>query len=98
MDSKTATELIVWWLALTSGWTFTLFGVDKRRAKRGGAHRISESFLLGISALGGWPGGLLGIVCFRHKTAKFSFLLKFLAALVVFAFLVAGALHALGKI
>ena len=98
MNLTTSVELIVWWLALTSGWVFALFGIDKRRAKRGGAHRISESFLLLISALGGWPGGLLGIICFRHKIAKRSFLLQFFAAFVVFAFLVAGAVHALGKI
>ena len=97
MDFDNAAELIFWWLALTSGWTFVLFGVDKSRAKRGGAHRISESFLLLISVLGGWPGGLLGIICFRHKTAKLSFLLQFFAAFVVFAFLVAGVLHAVRK-
>jgi len=69
-----------------------LFGFDKWRAGRTGARRVAESSLLLASALGGWPGGLFGIVLFRHKSAKLSFKFKFAAAFVVWAALVAGAL------
>ncbi len=46
---------------------FTLYGVDKHRAKRN-QWRIKESVLLGISFLGGSVGALIGMKAFRHKT------------------------------
>lgn len=49
--------------------TFVLYGVDKRRARRG-AWRISEKLLLGFSLAGGAWGGLLAMHLFRHKTKK----------------------------
>ncbi|MDQ0593943.1 uncharacterized membrane protein YsdA (DUF1294 family) [Chryseobacterium ginsenosidimutans] len=39
--------------------------------------RISENTLLGVSFLGGTIGALLGMLLFRHKISKRSFLLKF---------------------
>jgi uncharacterized membrane protein YsdA (DUF1294 family) len=79
------------WVAVTSAWAFLLFGFDKWRARQIGCRRVAESSLWLVSALGGWPGGLLGIVVFRHKSSKPSFLFKFILALVVWAALVAGA-------
>lgn len=70
------------WLAATSFVAFLLFGYDKWQAGRKGG-RVAESTLWLASAVGGWPGGLLGIVLFRHKSAKASFQFKFAAALVV---------------
>ena len=78
--------MLVWTGAL-SAWTFVLFGFDKWRAGRGGT-RVPEATLFWLSALGGWPGGLLGMGVFRHKSAKGSFQLKFAAAFFVWAGLV----------
>jgi uncharacterized membrane protein YsdA (DUF1294 family) len=78
------------WLPLSSAWAFLLFGFDKWRANRGG-RRISEAALCWVSALGGWPGGLLGMLVFHHKSAKGSFQLKFAAAFLVWAGLVYAA-------
>jgi uncharacterized membrane protein YsdA (DUF1294 family) len=78
------------WTGALSAWTFVLFGFDKWRAGRGGA-RIAEATLFWASALGGWPGGLLGLIVFRHKSAKGSFQLKFAAAFFVWAGLVYAA-------
>jgi uncharacterized membrane protein YsdA (DUF1294 family) len=75
------------WFAVSGMATFLLFGFDKWRAGRGGA-RVSEAALCWFSALGGWPGGLLGMLAFRHKSAKGSFQLKFAAAFFVWAALV----------
>ena len=80
------------WIGVTSVWAFLLFGFDKWRAGRTNARRVSEFSLLLASALGGWPGGLLGIILFRHKSAKLSFKFKFALAFVVWVTLVAGAL------
>ena len=51
---------------------FALYGIDKRKAKRG-AWRISEVTLLLIAALGGSIGALLGMELFRHKTRHVKF-------------------------
>jgi uncharacterized membrane protein YsdA (DUF1294 family) len=78
------------WVAVASLWTLLQFGFDKWRARQPGARRIPESTLLWTSALGGWPGGLLGILLFHHKSAKPSFLFKFALAFFVWAAFVAG--------
>jgi uncharacterized membrane protein YsdA (DUF1294 family) len=86
------------WLAVTSAWAFGLFGVDKWLAGRNRGRRIAESTLLLVSALGGWPGAFLGLVLFRHKSAKASFQLKFAGTFFAWAALVAGALQLTGRI
>ena len=62
---------------------FLSFGFDKWRAKRSG-RRVPEMFLVLLGALGGWPGGLLGMNAFRHKTAKWTFKFKYAVALIPF--------------
>ncbi len=93
-----ATDCFIGWISLVSIGTFALFGFDKWRAGRAGSRRIAESTLLTACALGGWFGGLSGMIFFRHKSSKPSFLLRFLAAFVVFAFLSVGVLRLMGKI
>ena len=48
---------------------FSLFGLDKQRAKRG-LWRIRESVLLAVIWLMGGVGAWLGMRVFRHKTQK----------------------------
>lgn len=55
------------YFAVLSLITFFVYGIDKLKAKRG-AWRISEKALLGLGAVGGALGGLLGMKFFRHKT------------------------------
>jgi uncharacterized membrane protein YsdA (DUF1294 family) len=83
--------LIAAWLGVTGLVAFVLFGYDKWQAKRQGA-RVSEATLWLVCAFGGWPGGLLGLMCFRHKTQKLGFLLEFAAALLVWGTLVSAIL------
>ena len=47
---------------------------DKLKAKRG-AWRIPEATLLGIAAVGGSIGALIGMYLFRHKTRHLKFTL-----------------------
>lgn len=76
-------RLLLGWLAFASLLAFLMFAWDKARAGRPGLRRISEFHLVLIGAAGGWPGGLLGMLLLRHKTAKLSFQLKYAAAFVV---------------
>lgn len=98
MNHSPEFHLFCWWMVLASLWAFGLFGIDKWRSKHDQAHRIRQSSLLLVSALGGWPGGLLAIMVFRHKSAKPSFLLQFFAALIAFALLCLGVLKLIGKL
>ena len=72
-----------WFLALNTA-AFIGFGLDKWRARRAG-RRVSERTLVFLGALGGWPGGLVAMALFRHKTAKGTFKLKYALALLPFA-------------
>ena len=65
--------LVLWavWLVINLI-TFILYGVDKRRAKKG-AWRISERTLLLCTWLLGGVGALLAMQAFRHKTKHIAF-------------------------
>ena len=90
MNLSNGQLLLAGWLGLTGLVAFLLFGYDKWQAGRQGG-RVAESTLCWVCAMGGWPGGLLGIVVFRHKSAKSSFQLKFGAAFVGWLALLWGA-------
>jgi len=63
--------------------TFFIYGLDKAKAGRVGARRISERFLLILALIGGSLGALLGMKIFRHKTKKISFQAIFAVILAV---------------
>ncbi len=66
------TTYVIAALLLINLLAFTLYGVDKAKAKRG-AWRIPEATLLLAAALGGSLGALLGMEFFRHKTKHVKF-------------------------
>lgn len=75
-------KYIIIYLAAMSVVTFILFGADKHKAK---AHkwRIPEKTLLGLSLLGGFAGGFLGMEFFRHKTKHWYFYAVMIVSLVL---------------
>ena len=75
---------VLTWFSFWSAVTFCAFGFDKWRAGRSG-QRVSEMTLVLFSGLGGWIGGVIGMSVFRHKTAKWTFKLKYAFALLPFA-------------
>ena len=89
---KTADTFALVWFAASSVMALLAFGFDKWRAGRGGG-RVSEFHLVLLGALGGWLGGLLGMKVFCHKTAKWTFKLKYALALIPFAAEVWAWLH-----
>jgi uncharacterized membrane protein YsdA (DUF1294 family) len=55
---------------------FAFYAVDKAAA-RAGRDRISESMLLALGVVGGWPGAIVAQQLLRHKTVKRLFRLRF---------------------
>ena len=68
----TVTQCLLWYLAAVNVVTFTVYGIDKRKARRG-AWRVPEKTLFLLPLLGGSVGALLGMKVFRHKTKHWYF-------------------------
>ena len=66
------TQCLLWYLAAVNVVTFTVYGIDKSKARRG-AWRIPEKRLFLLPLLGGSVGALLGMKVFRHKTKHWYF-------------------------
>jgi uncharacterized membrane protein YsdA (DUF1294 family) len=77
------------WLVFASAATWALFRIDRRRAA--GGQRLSESVLLWLSALGGWPGAKLALS--RGPQPRFSLTFRgWLNAIIVAEFILVGML------
>jgi uncharacterized membrane protein YsdA (DUF1294 family) len=61
---------------------FGLMGYDKNLSKNN-QRRISEKALLTSALIGGSIGSGLGMLYFRHKTAKTSYQIKFFGIVIV---------------
>lgn len=61
---------------------FIIIGYDKFLAKKH-KRRIPEKTLLSFVFFGGTVGSGLGMLIFRHKTAKRSYLLKFFGVIFI---------------
>lgn len=88
------TKLILLYLLLINAAGFVLMLTDKLKAKKN-LWRIPEATLMGIAALGGSIGSLLGMYAFRHKTlhSKFTIGIPLILALqVVLAVFILGKL------
>ena len=76
--------LIVWNIIV-----FTMYGIDKQKAKHS-SRRISEKTLIFTAVFMGGIGALLGMYLFRHKTKhlKFKITVPFLAILNIAVFFI----------
>ncbi|MHC4245704.1 MAG: DUF1294 domain-containing protein [Planctomycetota bacterium] len=79
------------WVLLSSLIAFVAHGRDKRAARRG-RRRTPERTLHLLELIGGWPGALLAMTVFHHKTRKASYFL--VTALIVLIWTAAGTLVA----
>jgi len=75
-------DILFYYFLIFNGIAFILMAYDKYLAKAQ-KQRISERTLLGSVFLGGTIGSGLGMLIFRHKTAKKSYLLKFWLIVIV---------------
>ncbi|WP_413999736.1 DUF1294 domain-containing protein [Flavobacterium sp. W1B] len=71
---------------------FFFIGYDKYLAKRN-KRRISEKTLLSFVLIGGTIGSGLGMLFFRHKTAKSSYLLKFWTIITIQIVVIIGLFY-----
>ena len=67
---------VIYIYLFTSIATFLIYGWDKWQAKKN-KWRIPEKWLHVFEFFGGWPGGILGQLVFRHKTSKISYQIIF---------------------
>lgn len=74
-------QLAAAWLIIINATTFFVFGWDKRQSELG-RRRFPEYGFYRLAALGGAPGGWLGMWTFRHKTRKQPFGRRFADAFV----------------
>lgn len=74
--------VIFYYLLILNLIAFLLIGLDKQLALQQ-KRRISEKTLLTFVFFGGTIGSGLGMVIFRHKTAKSAYLWKFWGIVVV---------------
>ena len=75
-------KFLIPYLILINALSFLLMRIDKVKAKKK-LWRIPERVLLGISAIGGSLGGLLGMQLLRHKTKHLRFAIGIPVMLVV---------------
>ena len=75
-------KLILWYLVIINALGFLLMLIDKKKAQKN-RWRIRESALIGVAALGGSVGSLLGMYTFRHKTKHLKFTLGIPVILVL---------------
>ncbi|WP_269243726.1 DUF1294 domain-containing protein [Flavobacterium limnophilum] len=75
-------DILFYYFLILNGIAFILIGYDKHLAKTQ-KQRISERILLTFVLFGGTIGSGLGMLIFRHKTAKKSYLLKFWLIVIV---------------
>ena len=65
-------DILIYYLLIINALAFLLMLTDKRRARKN-AWRIPEATLLGVAALGGSLGAVMGMRLFRHKTLHLKF-------------------------
>jgi uncharacterized membrane protein YsdA (DUF1294 family) len=83
--------------AIWNLYAFCIFGWDKRQARLH-RRRTPERSLYLLALTGGAPGAIAGILFFRHKTRKGTFLLRFIPAAILGCALLLAILCGLRKI
>ena len=68
-------DLLIYIIAVINIAGFCLCGYDKAASKKRSRHRVRESTLLSVAALGGAVGIYLGMLIFHHKTLHKKFML-----------------------
>ena len=73
---------VIIWLIIINLTAFAVFGIDKKRAKKG-QWRIPEKTLFLSVILGGSIGAILGMYIFHHKTKHWYFQIGIPAIMII---------------
>ena len=73
---------VITWLIIINLTAFAVFGIDKKRAKKG-QWRIPEKTLFLSAILGGSIGAILGMYIFHHNTKHWYFQFGIPAIMIV---------------
>ena len=73
---------VITWLIIINLTAFAVFGIDKKRAKKG-QWRVPEKTLFLSAILGGSIGAILGMYIFHHKTKHWYFQVGIPAIMIV---------------
>ena len=73
---------VIAWLVIINLTAFAIFGIDKKRAKKG-QWRIPEKTLFLSAILGASIGAILGMYIFHHKTKHWYFQFGIPAIMIV---------------
>ena len=73
---------VITWLIIINLTAFAVFGIDKKRAKKG-QWRIPEKTLFLSAILGGSIGAILGMYIFHHKTKHWYFQIGIPAIMII---------------
>ena len=73
---------VILWLVIINLTAFAIFGIDKKRAKKG-QWRIPEKTLFLSAILGGSIGAILGMYIFHHKTKHWYFQIGIPAIMII---------------
>ncbi len=76
------------YLCIINAAAFLLMLIDKAKAKKN-RWRIPEATLLGVCAIGGSLGGIIGMYLFRHKTKHPKFYISLPLMLILHSILLA---------
>ena len=79
--------LYLCWLGTTSAVLFALYGYDKAQAMSKN-RRVPEKTLHMLTLAGGFLGGIIGRVLFRHKTLKWQFTLVTFLSTVLHGYII----------
>lgn len=85
-------KYLYYYLLLINAVGFLFMLIDKRKAKKD-AWRIPEATLMGIAAIGGSLGSLIGMYQFRHKTKHKKFTIGIPTLLILHTALLLMAHH-----
>lgn len=79
-------QIIYIYFLIINSISFTLYGIDKYKAKNG-KYRISEFTLLLTTVLGGFLGTSLSMILFKHKLSKKYFIITTTVITVIYLIL-----------
>lgn len=82
----TIIQIIFCYFILINLISFSIFGIDKNKAKNN-KYRIPEATLLTTILIGGFIGASIGMILFKHKLSKPKFIITIIISTILYLFL-----------